>query len=175
MQPGRYVPHVVTISLDTTPSDSIPQDQLQAMLYPPNAAELSNSTAATRNKKQKTPKQGMAKLRPRLGQLLQACPLDGAKASAVTCVKFSPSTNFCLIGYGVREPIMEGNPTLPLHPVTALYATAPKMTHVSTMLSPDDDVNIARFHPHSGVGFCYGTKQGRLRVLGPRPWNYYNC
>eukprot|EP00526_Cylindrotheca_closterium_P007767 CAMPEP_0113634660 /NCGR_PEP_ID=MMETSP0017_2-20120614/18055_1 /TAXON_ID=2856 /ORGANISM="Cylindrotheca closterium" /LENGTH=671 /DNA_ID=CAMNT_0000545383 /DNA_START=210 /DNA_END=2222 /DNA_ORIENTATION=+ /assembly_acc=CAM_ASM_000147 len=173
MQPGRYVPHVVTISLDTTPSDSNEQGQLQAMLYPPHAAELTNSAAAaaaTRNKKQKTPKQGMTKLRPRLGQLLQACPLDGAKASAVTCVKFSPSTNFCLIGYGVREPIMEGNPTLPLHPVTALYATTPKMTHVSTMLSPDDDVNIARFHPHSGVGFCYGTKQGRLRVLGPRPW-----
>ncbi|KAL3926116.1 MAG: hypothetical protein SGBAC_013595, partial [Bacillariaceae sp.] len=175
MQPGRYVPHVVTISLDTAPSDLNEHSQLQAMLHPPQAAELTNSTTATRNKKQKTPKQGMTKLRPRLGQLLQACPLDGAKASAVTCVKFSPSTKFCLIGYGVREPIMEGNPTLPLHPVTALYATAPKMTHVSTMLSPDDDVNIARFHSHSGVGFCYGTKQGRLRVLGPRPWNYYNC
>lgn len=179
MQPGRYVPHVVTISLDTAPSDSsTEQGQLQSILYPPHASNedfSGTNSNATRNKKQKTPKQGTAKLRPRLGQLLQACPLDGAKASAVTCVKFSPSTNFCLIGYGVREPIMEGNPTLPLHPVTALYATTPKMTHVSTMLSPDDDVNIARFHPDSGMGFCYGTKQGRVRVLGPRPWNYYNC
>jgi activator-of-BECN1-regulated-autophagy protein 1 len=49
------------------------------------------------------------------------------------------------------------------------------MTHVSTMLSGDDDVNIARFHPESGHGFVYGTKQGRVRVLSPQPWNYYNC
>jgi activator-of-BECN1-regulated-autophagy protein 1 len=176
MQPeprGRYVPHVVTISLDTSPNEfSNDPNHLQAMLHPPHHPQ---SPYYNNNKKQKKPPQTKPKLRPRLGQLLQACPLDGAKASAVTCVKFSPSTKFCLIGYGVREPIMQGNPAVPLHPVTALYATSPKMTHVSTMLSADDDVNIARFHPHSGMGFCYGTKQGRVRVLGPRPWNYYNC
>jgi hypothetical protein len=175
MQPeprGRYVPHVVTISLDTSPNEfSTDPNHLQAMLHPPHHPQ----SPYYNNKKQKKPPQTNTKLRPRLGQLLQACPLDGAKASAVTCVKFSPSTKFCLIGYGVREPIMQGNPAVPLHPVTALYATSPKMTHVSTMLSADDDVNIARFHPHSGMGFCYGTKQGRVRVLGPRPWNYYNC
>jgi hypothetical protein len=43
------------------------------------------------------------------------------------------------------------------------------------MCSGHDDVNIARFHPDSGYGFVYGTKQGRVRVMGPRPWNYYNC
>jgi hypothetical protein len=65
----------------------------------------------------------------------------------------------------------------PYHPVTAMYQVnmGGKMKHVSTMLSGDDDVNIARFHPDSGYGFVYGTKQGRIRVLGPRPWNYYNC
>jgi hypothetical protein len=42
------------------------------------------------------------------------------------------------------------------------------------MLSGNDDVNIARFHPDSGYGFVYGTKQGHVRVLSPRPWNYYN-
>jgi hypothetical protein len=192
MQPeprGRYVPHVVTISLDTSPNEfSTDPNHLQAMLHPPhhpqspyynsnnnNNSNSNNNNNNNNNKKQKKPPQTNTTLRPRLGQLLQACPLDGAKASAVTCVKFSPSTKFCLIGYGVREPIMQGNPAVPLHPVTALYATSPKMTHVSTMLSADDDVNIARFHPHSGMGFCYGTKQGRVRVLGPRPWNYYNC
>ena len=47
------------------------------------------------------------------------------------------------------------------------------MTQVSTMLSGDDDVNIARFHPDSGHGFVYGTKQGRVRVVSTRPWRFY--
>ena len=121
--------------------------------------------------------------RPRLGQLLSACPLEPSKASAVTCVKFSPCTDFCLIGYGVREPHVEDDNAKdppahpPYHPVTAMYKVNKGgiMKHVSTMLSGDDDVNIARFHPDSGYGFVYGTKQGRIRILGPRPWNYYNC
>jgi hypothetical protein len=102
---------------------------------------------------------------------LEAAPLDGSKAAFVTCVKFSPSADFCLFGYGVREPAEGGQH----HPVTALYRVVGGMTHISTMLSGDDDVNIARFHPDSGYGFVYGTKQGRVRVLSPRPWNYYNC
>ena len=144
-QPGRYVPHVVTVSLDTSPimGDSSP-------------TQYRGSVARG--------------YRPRLGQLLEAAPLDGSKAAAVTCVKFSPSADFCLLGYGVREPV-EGDEH---HPVTALYRTRGGMTHISTMLSGDDDVNIARFHPDSGYGFVYGTKQGRVRVLSPRPWNYYN-
>ena len=149
---GRYVPHVVTVSLDTTPiaeTEGI-KSQRGVMKLTPVAKGY----------------------RPRLGQLLEASPLDGAKASAVTCVKFSPSTDFCLIGYGVREPVVEGGGQY--HPVTALYRVRGGMTHVSTMLSGDDDVNIARFHPDSGYGFVYGTKQGRVRVLSPRPWNFYN-
>lgn len=160
---GRYVPHVVTISLDTTymPSDF-------AHLLP-------------RGK----PYAAVAKgYQPRMGQLLEACPLDSSKASAVTCVKFSPSTDYCLIGYGVREPVMENgaNPNNgngnnhnggPFHPVTAVYRVLGGMTQVSTMLSGDDDVNIARFHPDSGYGFVYGTKQGRVRVLSRRPWMFY--
>ena len=151
---GRFVPHVVTISLDTSPVES---DALSSASPPTTSTTCSRTTT-----------------RRRLGQLLEACPLDGAKASAVTCVKFSPSTNFCLIGYGVREPLVEHNGTQ-YHPVTALYRVRGGMTHVSTMLSADDDVNIARFHPDSGYGFVYGTKQGRVRVLSPRPWNFYNC
>jgi hypothetical protein len=148
---GRFVPHVVTISLDTTPLE--------------NERE-SSSASQTILRSRHT--------RPRLSQLLDACPLDGAKASAVTCVKFSPSTDFCLIGYGVREPLLEYNGNQ-YHPVTALYRIRGGMAHVSTMLSSDDDVNIARFHPESGYGFVYGTKQGRVRVQSPRPWNFYDC
>lgn len=134
---GRFVPHVVTVSLESH----------------------------------------------RLGKLLEAAPLDGAKANGVTCVKFSPSGEFCLLGYGVRENVPtrrsndsdpEDEETEPCHPVTALYRIKGGMTHVSSMMSQDDDVNIARFHPHSGHGFVYGTKQGRVRILSPKPWNYLN-
>lgn len=153
-QPGRYVPHVVTVSLDTSPL--APTSTL-----PPDKRGYLSSVARGH--------------RPRLGQLLEACPLDGPKASAVTCVKFSPSSDFCLLGYGVREPVSENGEASRFHAVTALYRVRGGMTHVSTMLSADDDVNIARFHPDSGYGFVYGTKQGRVRVLSPRPWNFYNC
>lgn len=154
LQPGRYVPHVVTVSLDASPL-------APTSTVPPEQRGLMSSVARGH--------------RPRLGQLLEACPLDGAKASAVTCVKFSPSSDFCLLGYGVREPVSENGEDSRFHAVTALYRVRGGMTHVSTMLSADDDVNIARFHPDSGYGFVYGTKQGRVRVLSPRPWNYYNC
>lgn len=144
---GRYVPHVVIVSLETAP---LPRDM----------DPKSVMGAAAKGH------------RPRLGQLLEAYPLDANKASAVTCVKFSPSTDFCLIGFGVREPMVEGGGNF--HPVTAVYRVRGGMDQVSTMLSGDDDVNIARFHPDSGHGFVYGTKQGRVRVLSPRPWNFYN-
>lgn len=152
-QPGRYVPHVVTVSLETAP---VP---LHCGVPPQLRGQMTSVAKG---------------YRPRLGQLLEACPLDGAKASAVTCVKFAPSADFCLLGYGVREPASTEGGDSQFHPVTALYRVRGGMTHVSTMLSGDDDVNIARFHPDSGYGFVYGTKQGRVRVLSPRPWNYYN-
>jgi hypothetical protein len=149
---GRYVPHVVTVSLDTDPLPEGASDSKLPRGKPLGAVALG--------------------YRPRLGQLLEACPLDVTKASAVTCVKFSPSTDFCLIGYGVREPVVEGGRNF--HPVTAVYRIRGGMDHVSTMLSGDDDVNIARFHPESGHSFVYGTKQGRVRVLSTRPWNFYD-
>lgn len=148
---GRYVPHVVTVSLDTSPIPEEIRDASIAHGKPPGAVARG--------------------YRPRLGQLLEAYPLEASKASAVTCVKFSPSADFCLIGYGVRDPVTGGGSTF--HPVTAVFRVRGGMDHVSTMLSGDDDVNIARFHPDSGHSFIYGTKQGRVRVLSPRPWNFY--
>ncbi|KAL3911930.1 MAG: hypothetical protein SGILL_007088 [Bacillariaceae sp.] len=196
-QSGRFVPHVVTISLDTTPF--LETTEVEAADTPSNARGTPLTSGSSSSSPVITTTMGIPgrgayatsqanggsdanatrphsrKLRPRLGQLLEACPLDGAKASAVTCVKFSPSTDFCLIGYGVREPVMEDPHGNQYHPVTALYRIRGGMTHVSTMLSGDDDVNIARFHPDAGYGFVYGTKQGRVRVMSPRPWNYYDC
>jgi activator-of-BECN1-regulated-autophagy protein 1 len=106
-----------------------------------------------------------------LGKVLEATPI-GSKAASVTCVKYSPSAEFCMIGYGVRES-MQTTEGQPHHPVTTMYRVRGGMTQIATMLSREDDVNIARFHPDSGVGFVYGTKQGRVRVLSARPWNIY--
>eukprot|EP00978_Attheya_sp_CCMP212_P009490 scaffold22452_cov54-Attheya_sp.AAC.2 len=174
---GRYVPHVVIVSLNTLPlpnsdggdeNGEVDDDTANVSGYPAHGANT-NGNKRRRGRYQ----------RPRLGQLLEACPLEEKKASGVTCVKFSPCANYCLLGYGVRESSLspdddddDGAPTL--HPATALYRVQGGMTHVSSMLSADDDVNIARFHPDSGHGFVYGTKQGRVRILSPRPWNYYH-
>jgi len=98
--------------------------------------------------------------------VLHAAPLERSTASGVTCVKFSPSASYCLLGYGVREThARDGEP----HRVTALYQIE-GMHSIATLTSTRDDVNIARFHPVSGHGFVYGTKQGRVRVLSCKPW-----
>ena len=104
-----------------------------------------------------------------LGRLVDACPLDESRAGGVTCVKFSPSTNYCLLGYGVREN-EDAVGDRPPHQVTSLFRVKEGMRHMVSLMSLHDDVNIARFHPDSGHGFVYGTKQGRLRVLSPKPW-----
>lgn len=99
--------------------------------------------------------------------VLHAAPLERSTASGVTCVKFSPSATYCLLGYGVREThARDGEP----HRVTALYQIEGMHT-IATLTSTRDDVNIARFHPVSGHGFVYGTKQGRVRVLSCKPWS----
>ena len=58
----------------------------------------------------------------------------------------------------------------PPHQVTSLFRVRGGMKHMVSLLSLHDDVNIARFHPESGHGFVYGTKQGRVRILSPKPW-----
>ena len=77
-------------------------------------------------------------------------------------MKFSSSAEFCLLGFGVRDKIpVTGLPeNKQYHPVTAVYRIRGGLSYVYTMLSGDDNVNIARFHPESGHGFVYGTKQG---------------
>jgi len=107
-----------------------------------------------------------------LGQVLEAAPLSESKAPGVTCVKFSPSTEYCLLGFGVRdkENTINSNDDHSVHPVISIYRCKGTMAHVSTAFSCDDDVNIALFHPESGHGMVYGTKQGRVKVLATMPW-----
>ena len=68
----------------------------------------------------------------------------------------------------MRDNIPSTNGADPRHPVTALYNVNKGMKHVATLTSVEDDVNIARFHPESGHGFVYGTKQGRVRIMSTR-------
>lgn len=184
---GRYVPHVVTVSLDAV--SAVPEnpggeeEDEEDVVF-----DFDNDDPEGRMLRRRKPAPRRSRsFAPSLGRLLEAAPLDGAKASGVTCVKFSPSAEHCLLGYGVRETVSarsnaagegeggDGAVGPSYHPVAALYRIRGGMTHVSTMMSGDDDVNIARFHPEVGHGFVYGTKQGRVRVLSPRPWNYYYC
>ena len=145
---GRYVPHIVTISMGTSFSLKENDDEIG----------LTKSSMQMES----------IETYPKLGQVLNATPLDGTKASGVTCVKLSPSAEYCLLGYGVRDNLLSTNGNDPRHPVTALYNVKEGMLHVSTLTSIEDDVNIARFHPESGHGFVYGTKQGRVRLLSTR-------
>mmetsp|Transcript_12466 Transcript_12466/g.17938 ORF Transcript_12466/g.17938 Transcript_12466/m.17938 type:complete len:726 (+) Transcript_12466:168-2345(+) len=133
---GRYVPHVVLVKIPSSTPD--------------------NHSNSNNNRLQQQ----------QSDMVLHAAPLERSTASGVTCVKFSPTASYCLLGYGVREThAREGEP----HRVTALYQVD-GMHNIATLTSTRDDVNIARFHPISGHGFVYGTKQGRVRVLSCKPW-----
>ena len=36
------------------------------------------------------------------------------------------------------------------------------MSRSRTEMHEEDDANVALFHPHSGAGVVYGTKQGQI-------------
>jgi hypothetical protein len=39
------------------------------------------------------------------------------------------------------------------------------MSTVTVMPDDEDEVNIAQFHPISGMGVLYGTKKGKVRTF----------
>jgi hypothetical protein len=41
----------------------------------------------------------------------------------------------------------------------------PDLTLVRQMISRDDEVNVAAWHPSPGQGITYGTKAGRVRNI----------
>lgn len=97
------------------------------------------------------------------GKLIQATALDDHSFSGVigqttgldivTSVKFSPTTSLILLGHsrGGDGTAGEGIPRV----VSAVYRVG-DMKKVDTRKEVGDDVNIARFHPDSGVGIVYG-------------------
>ena len=147
MQRGRFVPHVVTISLDTEPFIETTTEEVVvgSVGSNNNATSVNNNGMMTAQQQQhedgsnrirtttagessitttvtkttyNVPGRGAAlgatrphirERRPRLGQLVSACPLDGAKASAVTCVNFSPCTYRVLFDRIRHERTARGN------------------------------------------------------------------
>ena len=108
------------------------------------------------------------------GVLLQATALDDhsfsgaagetAGSDIVTSVKLSPTASLVLLGHsrGGDGTFGDGVPRV----VSVMYRVG-DMVRVNTRKEVGDDVNIARFHPVSGAGVVYGTKQGRICKITP--------
>lgn len=93
----------------------------------------------------------------------------GPHPKGVTSVKFSPSQDLVVLGYGVREEY--SRPLNFPHVVTAVFRLS-DMSVLSVFTSYVDDVNVARFIPFSGHGILYGSKQGSLVASSPyRPYD----
>jgi hypothetical protein len=56
------------------------------------------------------------------------------------------------------------------HPVAALFALYAPVDDslVHMVLSDKDDSNTADFHPEIGFGLAYGTRNGKVQLLGTR-------
>ncbi|KAJ8603708.1 hypothetical protein CTAYLR_000191 [Chrysophaeum taylorii] len=108
------------------------------------------------------------------GKLLQATALDdhsfsgaggeSAGSDIVTSVKLSPTASLVLLGHsrGGDGTAGDGIPRV----VSVIYRVG-DMARINTRKEVGDDVNIARFHPVSGAGIVYGTKQGRICKITP--------
>lgn len=98
-----------------------------------------------------------------LGEMLQVYPLPDTQAGGVTSVKFSPTSAYVLLGYGVRErQRRRGSLTGEHHHRAVSIHRWQDLELISGLTSALDDVNVAMFHPTPGAGFCYGTRQGRI-------------
>jgi len=109
-----------------------------------------------------------------LGEIVRSVSLEGIASAGLTSVKFSPTDEHIVCGYGVA-----GRPYLPAGTSSssavklclAVYSNSPqngadlKLEAVKT--STSDDVNVAIFHPTPGFGVLYGTRQGPLRFWEP--------
>ncbi|KAD6120047.1 hypothetical protein R6Q59_026075 [Mikania micrantha] len=91
-------------------------------------------------------------------------------AHCLTSVQFSPSSEHILLAYGRRHSSLlksidiNGDTSLSIYTVLEVYRVS-DMELVSVLPSAEDEVNVACFHPFSGGGIVYGTKEGKLRIL----------
>ena len=90
----------------------------------------------------------------------------GYLMKAVTSTKLSPTGNYGLIAYGVRNDMGVVEEHAFSHVACELIdLTNPKMATANVMEDVEDEVNVAQFHPISGGGIVYGTKKGLVRVF----------
>ena len=96
------------------------------------------------------------------GDVLAYKTIKWATAKGTTSVKFSPSSEHVLVGYGVRTGAERAGQTL----VVAMFRSNLRtrtIDMVQGVKSQEDDLNIALFHPR--IGFIYGTKRGCIRCV----------
>ncbi|XP_024981179.1 uncharacterized protein LOC112517961 isoform X2 [Cynara cardunculus var. scolymus] len=102
------------------------------------------------------------------GSVLISWPIRAAHC--LTSIQFSPTSEHILLAYGRRHSSLlksidiNGETSLSIYTVLEVYRVS-DMKLVSVLPSAEDEVNVACFHPFSGGGIVYGTKEGKLRVL----------
>uniref|UniRef100_A0A7S2WZ10 WD40 repeat domain-containing protein n=3 Tax=Chloropicon primus TaxID=1764295 RepID=A0A7S2WZ10_9CHLO len=105
------------------------------------------------------------------GQILHARPIRAAHC--LTSIRFSPTSEHLLLAYGRRHMTLlqsivadagTGN-LIPIHTILEIYRVS-DMQLVRVLPSAEDEVNVATWSPFPGGGIAYGTKEGKLRLLG---------
>lgn len=104
-----------------------------------------------------------------LGQLVSCASLEGLwggiqGGTFVTSVKLSPSGAFVLLGCSRGNFEGQDQKTNWRHPVAAVWRLGDmqRMDTLTCAEGDEDDANVALFHPKSGAGVVYGTKQGQI-------------
>lgn len=110
-----------------------------------------------------------------LGNVLASCPVRAAHC--LTSIQMSPTGRHLVLAYGrrhlslLRSLAASNQRVVGVHCVLELYelddqgnGEPPRL--VRMVASAVDEVNVAAWHPHAGGGLAYGTKEGRLRLLG---------
>ncbi|KAG0453154.1 hypothetical protein HPP92_025818 [Vanilla planifolia] len=101
-------------------------------------------------------------------------------AHCLTSIQFSPTSEHILLAYGrrhsslLRSILIDGETAIPIYTILEVYRVS-DMELVRVLPSAEDEVNVACFHPLSGGGLVYGTKEGKLRILhydGPQEINF---
>ncbi|KVH94279.1 WD40 repeat-containing protein, partial [Cynara cardunculus var. scolymus] len=111
------------------------------------------------------------------GSVLISWPIRAAHC--LTSIQFSPTSEHILLAYGRRHSSLlksidiNGETSLSIYTVLEVYRVS-DMKLVSVLPSAEDEVNVACFHPFSGGGIVYGTKELAPALLtDAASWNWF--